>query len=162
MGSGGVGGYYGALLFRSGQDVTFVARGEHLDAIRDQGLRVESVTSGDFTVHPPATDRPSGAWKADMVLFCVKGYDNAGAIATMGPALGADTSVLTLQNGIGSGDELASAFGDKSVLLGLTYINAVRRGPGVVAELGGACNIVFGEEDGGLTPRGARGSGRPE
>ena len=153
MGSGAVGGYFGAVLHRAGHDVQFVARGQHLEAIRQQGLRIESVTSGDFTIRPPATDRPDGSWKADLALFCVKSYDNPEAIATMALAVGPETSVLTLQNGIGSGDELASAFGQEKVLLGVTYVDGYRKGPGVVVELGGQCNIVFGEEDGSITPR---------
>ena len=153
MGSGAVGGYFGAILHRGGQHVTFVARDENLEAIRRDGLRVESVASGNFTIRPPVTERPDGASKADLVLFCVKGYDNAEAIATMAPAVGADTSVLTLQNGLGSGDELASAFGADHVLLGVTYVDALRRGPGVVAEVGDKPDIVFGEADGKQTPR---------
>ena len=83
MGSGGVGGYFGAVLHRAGHEVTFVARGEHLEAIRARGLRIESVASGDFTVRPAATDRPDSSVGAELVLYCVKGYDNATAMATM-------------------------------------------------------------------------------
>ena len=153
MGSGAVGGYYGAVLHWGGHEVTFVARGEHLDAIRREGLQVESVTSGDFTIHPPVTDRPDGSWVPDLVLFCVKGYDNAEAIELMRPAVGEGTSILTLQNGLGSGDELSSAFGQDKVLLGVTYVDAVRKAPGVVAEEGGPCNIIFGEAGGSRSPR---------
>ena len=153
MGSGAVGGYYGAVLSRGGHDVTFVARGEHLDAIREHGLRIESVASGDFAIRPPATDRPDGSWNGELVLYCVKGYDNAEAIATLRPAVGENTSILTLQNGIGSGDELGAAFGPERVLLGVTYIDAVRREPGVVAEVGGRSGIIFGQEDGRQTPK---------
>lgn len=153
MGSGAVGGYYGALLFRAGHDVTFVARGEHLEAIRERGLRVESVNSGTFTITPKATDHLDGSWTADLVLFCVKSYDNARAIGVMGPAVGEGTSILTLQNGIGSGDELGAAFGRERVMLGLSYVDAVRRASGVVGEEGGLANIVFGEQDGASTPR---------
>jgi 2-dehydropantoate 2-reductase len=153
MGSGAVGGYYGAVLSKSGHEVTFVARGEHLAAIREHGLRVESVASGDFTIRPPVTERPVGSWGAELVLFCVKGYDNAEAIATLRPAVGENTSILTLQNGIGSGDQLGAAFGPERVLLGVTYIDAVRREPGVVADVGERCNIIFGEQDGRQTPR---------
>ena len=153
MGSGAVGGYFGGVLHRGGHEVEFVARGEHLEAIRQHGLRIESVTSGDFTIRPEVAERPDGLTTADLVLFCVKGYDNPEAIATMAPAVGPDTAVLTLQNGLGSGDELAAAFGRDSVLLGVTYIDAVRKEGGVVAELGGHCNIIFGEESGESTPR---------
>ena len=153
MGSGAVGGYYGAVLHRSGQEVTFVARGDHLEAIRQRGLRIESVTSGDFTIRPTVAERPDGSRKADLVLYCVKGYDNAEATKVMRPAVGEATSILTLQNGIGSGDDLAAAFGRERVLLGVSYVDSVRTEPGVVVEEGGPCNIVFGEEDGSRTAR---------
>jgi 2-dehydropantoate 2-reductase len=153
MGSGAVGGYYGALLSRAGHDITFVARGEHLEAIRRSGLRVESVNSGTFTIAPRATDRPDGSWTADLSLFCVKSYDNARAISAMGPAVGEGTSILTLQNGIGSGDELGAAFGRERVMLGVSYVDGVRSAPGVVGEEGGPANIVFGEQDEVATPR---------
>ena len=156
MGSGAIGGYYGAVLFSSGHEVTFVARGNHLDAIRRDGLRVESVKSGDFTIRPRAVEKPDDSWKADLALFCVKGYDNPVAIKVMEPAVDPDTAIVTLQNGIGSGDELAAVFGRERVLLGATYIDAVRKGPGVVAETGGLTGIVFGERDGSQPPRAGR------
>ena len=156
MGSGAIGGYYGAVLFSSGHEVTFVARGAHLDAIKRDGLRVESVKSGDFTIRPRAVEKPDDSWKADLALFCVKGYDNPVAIKVMEPAVSPDTAIVTLQNGIGSGDELAAVFGRERVLLGATYIDAVRKGPGVVAETGGLTGIVFGERDGGQSPRAVR------
>ncbi len=153
MGAGAVGGYYGAVLCRSGADVTFVARGAGLAAIRESGLRVESVTSGRFVVHPPAFERPQEAAPPDLALFCVKGYDNVSAIELLGPAVGENTAVLTLQNGVGSADELGAAFGREKVLLGVTYVDAVRTEPGVVREDGGPCNIVFGEQDGSRSER---------
>ena len=152
MGAGGVGGYFGGLLARSGEDVTFVARGEHLDTINRHGLRVESVAVGDFTVHPPAVERPDGTWEADVVLFCVKSYHNEAAIETIRPAVGEGTSILTLQNGVGSGDQLADAFGRDRVLLGAVYIDAMRKSSGVGAQIGGPCRIVFGQEDGQKSP----------
>ena len=129
MGTGAVGGYYGAVLSRAGMDVTFIARGEGLAAIRERGLRAESVTSGSFVVHPAAFQKPAEAEVPDLVLFCVKGYDNAGAIELLRPAVGDCTTVLTLQNGIGSGEELGAAFGREKVLLGVTYVDAVRMDP---------------------------------
>ena len=151
MGAGAVGGYFGAVLARAGHNVTFIARGEHLDAIRTGGLRVESVTSGDFTVEANAVAVPDGSSKADLALFCVKGYDNETAIATMARGVGAGTTILTLQNGLGSGDELGRAFGADNVLLGATYIDAMKKSPGVVSEHGGDCNIIFGTESGKKT-----------
>ena len=148
MGSGAVGGYFGASLHRSGHDVTFVARGPHLKAITACGLRIESVAAGDFSIHPTALETPEASLAPDLVLFCVKGYDNQDAIALMSPAVGEETLVLTLQNGVGSGDDLSSAFGPDRVLLGVTYIDSVRSEPGVVIESTGRCDIIFGREDG--------------
>ncbi len=153
VGSGAVGGYFGAMLHRAGHDVTFLARGENLQAIERQGLRIESSNSGSFTIHPRAVERLDGSWKAELALFCVKGYDNLAAIDAMRPAIGVGSSVLTLQNGIGSGDELAAEFGSDAVLLGVTYIDATRRGPAVVAELGGSVDIIYGDQEGQRTPR---------
>lgn len=154
MAAGAVGGYFGALLARAGNRVTFVARGDNLAAIRAGGLQVRSVTSGDFVVEgADVTDRLDGSWRADLVLFCVKGYQNDAAIEAMRPAVGADTAILTVQNGLGSGDRLSDAFGPGAVLLGAAYVEAERRGPGMFAELGGACRIDFGEQDGARSPR---------
>jgi 2-dehydropantoate 2-reductase len=155
MGSGAVGGYYGAVLRHAGNDVTFVARGDHLAAIRERGLRVDSVTSGNFTVTADATDRPDASVRPDLVLLCVKGYDNAAAIELLRPVVGESTTVLTLQNGIGSGAQLSDAFGQDRVMLGVTYVDAALRGPGHVAEFGGPSRLVFGEADGRETDRAA-------
>ena len=154
MGSGAVGGYFGGRLAMDGHKVLFVARGKHAEAMRQRGLTVESSTSGNFTVSDPlVTDRPDGSFKADMVLFCVKGYSNEEAIGLIRPAVHGDTTILTLQNGVGSGDLLAMAFGRDAVLLGAAYVEASRTGPGVVVENGGVCRIVFGERDGRTTTR---------
>lgn len=154
MGSGAVGGYFGALLARDGHEVLFVARGEHAEAMLRRGLAIESTTSGNFTVSDPmVTDRPDPSFKADMVLFCVKGYSNEEAVGLIRPTVHGDTTILTLQNGVGSGDLLAMAFGRDAVLLGAAYVEASRAGPGLVVEQGGLCRIVFGEADGGTTTR---------
>ena len=88
MGTGAVGGYFGASLARNGEDVVFVARGEHRDTIEANGLRVESVAAGDYTVRAPAVEQPPAGWTADLVLFCVKGYHNPQAIEVVRPAVG--------------------------------------------------------------------------
>ena len=154
MAAGAVGGYYGGLLARHGNDVLFIARGPNLDAIRRDGLKVESVTSGAFSVrNAVAAERPDGTWIADLVLFCVKGYHNAAAIETIALAVGERTAILTLQNGLGSGDELAAAFGGHRVLLGAAYVDASRPAPGVFREQGGVCRIVFAERGGARSER---------
>ncbi len=156
MGTGGVGGYYGGLLAKAGQDVTFVARGEHLDAILERGLHVVSRSSGEFTVKAKAMASLEGAEPADLIVYCVKGYDNDTAIDLIRPAVGPDTSILTLQNGIGSGEMLAAAFGPEGVLLGASYVDARKTGPGEISEIGSDPSIVFGVAGGGVTPTAER------
>ena len=153
MAAGAVGGYYGSLLARAGNDVIFVARGDNLEAIRQHGLRVNSVNSGNFTLRANTVDSLDGSWTPDLVMFCVKGYQNALAIETIAPAVGDDTTILTLQNGIGSGDDLSAAFGADKVLLGAAYVDASHPEPGVFDERGGTCRIVFAEQEGPPTER---------
>ena len=153
MGTGAIGGCYGGLLARGGEDVVFAARGDNLRAIRDVGLRVDSATFGEFVVRPKAMDRLDGSWTADLILFCVKGYHNEQAMSDMSPAVGDGTTILTLQNGIGSGEQLAQRFGADRVLLGAAYIDAERTAPGVFSQRGSPPRIVLGEESGELTGR---------
>lgn len=156
MGAGGVGGCFGGMLARSGQSVTFVARGPHLEAIRRNGLRVRGDAVGEFTVDAPVLERPDGTEKADLVLFCVKSYQNDDALRIIAPVVGSSTAILTLQNGIGAGDQIAGRFGVNAVLLGAAYIEAAREAPGVVSQAGGPPRIVFGEPSGGHSDRAAR------
>ncbi len=154
MGSGAVGGYFGGVLQRAGHEVVFIARGGHLDAINESGLHVDSNAAGQFVVQTTALERPDGSWPADLILYCVKGYDNDTAVPLIGPAVGDNTSILTLQNGMGSVDALTSAYSQEKVLPGLSYIDATRMGPGAVNEFGlKAPDIVFGEEDRSLSVR---------
>jgi 2-dehydropantoate 2-reductase len=153
MGAGAVGGYFGGVLARSGQDVRLIARGPHLKAIRSDGLAVRSDASGDFIVRVPAAERPDEAWRPDLVLFCVKSYHNREAIELLAPSVFESTAVLTLQNGIGSGDQLTAAFGGERVMLGATYVDAERTAPGVVVQFGDRDRIVFGEESGAHAER---------
>ena len=156
MGTGAVGGCFGGMLAHTGHDVTFVARGANLDAIRSNGLRVESVAAGNFTVTPPVMNSAGDSGEADLILYCVKSYHNEAAIDDMAVAVGDGTAILTLQNGLGSGDMLSERFGREKVLLGAAYIEAARKAPGVFAELGGDCLIVFGEQDGTESERAVR------
>jgi len=158
MGAGGMGGYFGGRLARAGEAVAFVARGEHLRAIRERGLTVHSVT-GDFTATAPATDDPRrlpeliGA--VDLVLFCVKSYDTESAAEALRPVLGPETAVLTLQNGVVNEETLARVLGHDRVLGGLVYGFAVIEAPGVVRHTQGG-RMVFGELDGAVRPRTTR------
>ena len=153
MGTGAIGGCYGGLLARAGEDVVFAARGDNLRVIRESGLRVESATFGDFSVQPEAVDALDGSWTADLVLLCVKGYHNERAMSDMSPAIGDGTTILTLQNGIGSGEQLARRFGADKALLGAAYIDAERTEPGVFAQRGSPPRIVLGEENGEISDR---------
>jgi 2-dehydropantoate 2-reductase len=145
VGSGAVGGYFGAKLARYGQDVTFIARGAHLAAIRQHGLRVESSRLGDFVVHAPAHDDPAQVGPVDVVLFAVKAYDNDTALPLLPPLIGADTVVLTLQNGVDSVDEVAAAVGAARVLGGTTYVATALEAPGRIVQTGVHRSIIFGE-----------------
>jgi 2-dehydropantoate 2-reductase len=109
-GAGGVGGYLGGRLARAGADVHFIARGAHLRALREHGLRVRSV-KGDFEVRVPATDDPADIGPCDFVLFCVKTFDTDAAAARLGPLVGEGTAVVSLQNGVENEDKLARAVG---------------------------------------------------
>jgi 2-dehydropantoate 2-reductase len=156
VGSGAVGGYFGAKLAQSGQDVTFIARGAHLEAIRRRGLTIQSAKLGDFTVHAPAFDDPSQVGHVDVVLFTVKAYDNRDALPLLAPLVGESTAVLTLQNGVDSVDDAAAAVGAPRVLGGTTYVATALESPGVIVQTGVHRSIIFGEvfgERGRITPR---------
>jgi len=152
MGSGGTGGFFGAKLARAGEDVTFVARGAHLRAIRERGLRVESAAEGEWTVHAPAVETLDGLAPADLVLFCVKSFDTEAAARTILPALGPGTGVLSIQNGVDNEERLEAVVGPGRVLGGAAFVFSTIAAPGVIRhELLG--RIQFGEMDGRETPR---------
>ena len=144
LGAGAVGGFYGALLSRSGCDVRFLARGAHLAAIREYGLRVVGPL-GDFTVRAPADDNPGTLGPADVVIVAVKTYDNPTALPLVRPLTGPDTMVLTLQNGVDSADDLAAVVGAAPVIAGATYVATAVDAPGVIRQTGTHRRIVFGE-----------------
>jgi 2-dehydropantoate 2-reductase len=155
LGSGAVGGYFGARLARSGQDVTFIARGAHLEAIRAHGLAVRSARLGDFTVRASAESDTGRVGPVDVVVVAVKAYDNETAYPLIRPLLGHDTVVLTLQNGVDNVDQLAGVVGAERVLGGTTYVATALEAPGLIVQTGVHRSIIFGEVFGsrGLTPR---------
>lgn len=156
LGSGAVGGYYGAKLARAGHDVTFIARGAHLAAMRAKGLEIKSPALGDFTVHAPAEDDTTKVGIVDVVLVAVKVYDNVTALPMIAPMIGPGTAVLTIQNGVDSPSEIAALVGEGAVLGGTTYIATALEGPGLIVQTGTHRRIVFGEVFGALprsTPR---------
>lgn len=152
MGTGGVGGYFGGLLARSGEDVTFVARGAQLQALQSGGLQVRSA-EGDFTLPVRATDRPEEAGHMDLVLFTVKTYDVETAAEALRPAVGPETAVLCLQNGVDTEDYLVKVLGGKHVLGGVTYVGVSVEAPGIIHHAGLPGTVIFGEMDGQITPR---------
>jgi len=152
VGSGGVGGYFGARLARAGEDVTFVARGAHLQAIREHGMRIRSAVDGEWSVQAGAVETLEGHAPADIVLLCVKSYDTEQAAELIRPVVGEHTAILSLQNGIDNEGKLAHLYGDDRVLGGVAYIFANIEAPGVIAhhQLG---RIVFGRLDGQASDR---------
>jgi 2-dehydropantoate 2-reductase len=144
LGSGAVGGYYGAKLARAGSRVTFIARGVHLAALRERGMQIVSPL-GDFTVKAEATDDPRAVEEPDVILLAVKTYDNATALPMLKQMAGPSTTVLTLQNGVDSPDEVAAVLGEERVLAGPTYIATALESPGRIVQTGKHRLIVFGE-----------------
>ena len=155
MGAGGVGGYLGGKLAAAGGDVTFVARGPHLEAIRRDGLSIrgaESLHLADLR----ATDTPAEIGVADAVLFCVKLYDTDAAANAIAPVVGPDTMVLTLQNGIESVRTVGAVVGAQAMLGGAAYFPSNITAPGEVTYFGKMAthpHIVFGEPGGGDSER---------
>lgn len=152
LGSGGTGGYFGAKLAKAGHDVTFVARGDHLLAIRESGLRIKSAIDGDWSVNAPAVATLEGRPVADLVLFCVKSFDTESAAALVKPVLGSHTGVLSLQNGIDNEDKLARSLGADHVIGGVALVFSHITAPGVITHQQLA-RIVCGEIDGKVSPR---------
>jgi len=153
FGTGGVGGYFGARLAKAGADVHFIARGRHLAAIRENGLKIESAL-GALTLKPAqATDDPAAIGPADLAIVAVKLYDTDAAVQAMQPLVGPETTVMSLQNGITAHDTLAEAFGRERLIGGSCQIAAVIGAPGVVRHTGTMASVAFGEWDGGRTPR---------
>ena len=150
LGSGAVGGYYGAKLAREGHDVTFIARGAHLAAIRERGLQIKSPALGDFVVRAAAEEDTTRIGPVDLVLVAVKAYDNVTALPLIRPMIGQDTMVLTVQNGVDSASEVAAIAGEERVLGGTTYIATALAAPGVIEQTGTHRRIVFGEVFGDL------------
>src|SRR5262249_52847539 len=147
MGTGGTGGYFGAKLARAGEEVTFVARGAHLAAIRASGLRVKSTAEGESVVRTDAVERLDGRPPARPVLFCVKSFDTESAAETVRPVVGPATGVLSIQNGVDNEDVLARVLGPGHVMGGVAQVFATIEAPGVIVHtlLG---RILFGEMDG--------------
>lgn len=147
FGTGGAGGYFGAQLARAGEDVTFIARGDHLQAIRSNGLRVETL-QGDIVIQPAqANDDPTQVGVVDVVLVGVKAWQIVDSAQAMRALIGPDTFVVPLQNGVEAPSQLADALGEDHVLGGLCATFSRVAAPGVIHSIGGAHFIKFGELD---------------
>ena len=152
FGSGGVGGYFGGRLAAAGEDVTFLARGAHLNALQSDGLHIDSPNGALHLPKVQATDRPQAIGPVDVVLFTVKLYDVDASAATLAPLIGPDTVVITLQNGVDAMDMVAKHVGDAHVAGGAAYIVAVIDKPGHIRHTT-AQQLVFGERDGRRSDR---------
>jgi 2-dehydropantoate 2-reductase len=153
FGSGGVGGYFGGRLAQAGEDVVFIARGAHLTALRERGLRVASI-AGDFALYPVhATDDPASVDPVDTVLLAVKAWQIPAAARAMVPLLGPTTFVVPLENGVEAPEELSAALGARHVLGGLCRIVAYVTRPGEIRHAAIAPYIAFGELDGTVSER---------
>lgn len=153
IGPGSVGGYYGGVLARHGEEVSLIGRpGAHFDAINANGLQLRT-NWGDFTVHPQVTSDPAEIGPVDFVLYTVKLFNNEAAIPLIKPLLKEGTTVLTVQNGVDSADQIAAVYGWDHVLAGATYIETGRPEPGVIHQSGSSARIVLGEQDGSRSER---------
>ncbi len=153
MAAGGLGGYYGALLARVGNEVTFLTRGENLKAIRTHGLKIRSV-HGDFEIAPAnATDDPRTVGRVDWILFAVKTYDTQIAAREILPMLGDRTAIVTFQNGVESHEQIGSIAGKDRVLVAPTQIVSNVAAPGIVEQRSQFRIMTIGEAGGGITAR---------
>jgi 2-dehydropantoate 2-reductase len=152
IGAGGVGGYYGGMLARSGVDVTFIARGTQLEAIRSNGLTVKTTHVGEFTVPVQATSDPNAVGPVELVLVCVKTYDTDTAVQMLTPLIHADTIVMSLQNGVEKEERIGRVVGNEHVLGALTYVSSRVESPGVIHQ-SWVQKLAFGELNGQASAR---------
>lgn len=153
MGSGGVGGLIGARLAQAGCDVSFIARGAHLAALREHGLALESPLGNLHLPKVQVTDDPSVIGPVDIVVISVKLWDTAAAARAIAPLLGPETGVLSLQNGVTKDDVLRPIIGEKALMGGVAYMATTIARPGVIQHTGTMQRIVFGEYDGRRSKR---------
>jgi 2-dehydropantoate 2-reductase len=153
MGSGGLGGYFGARLAQGGADVHFIARGRHLQAMRSEGLRIDGPEPQQLA-RVQATDQPAEVGVADVVMLCVKLWDTEQAIAQMRPMVGPQTTVVSFQNGVLKDQYLRAAFDDRQLMGGVGYVATTIAAPGVIRQTGPMQRLVFGEFDGARSARG--------
>ena len=153
MGSGGLGGYFGAKLVAGGADVHFIARGKHLEAMRSEGLRIEG--PAPLHVKPVrATDRAEEIGVVDLVMLCVKLWDTEPALAQIRPLVGPATTIVSFQNGVLKDQHLRAAFDERQLMGGVGYVATTIEAPGVIRQTGPMQRLLFGEFDGSRSARG--------
>lgn len=152
MGAGAVGAYFGARLTQTGEDVVLCARGDHLRALREHGVRVRSLLGADFAVKPRATGEPREFAPYDLILLCVKSYDTVSAAHQLAGCLADDGIIMTLQNGIENEAALCSIFPPRAVMGGNARVSVEMVAPGQLVHTAAGV-IEFGELDGRETPR---------
>jgi 2-dehydropantoate 2-reductase len=153
MGAGGVGGLIGARLAQAGADVSFVARGAHLKAMRENGLKLESQVGDVHLPRPRVTDDPASIGPVDLVILAVKLWDTEAAARAMAPLLGPETGVISLQNGVRKDDILRPIVGEQRLMGGVAYMGTAISRPGVIHHTGTMQRVVFGEYDGRRSTR---------
>jgi 2-dehydropantoate 2-reductase len=153
MGSGAMGGYIGGRLAQAGRDVTFIDRGHHLQAIRQNGLHIQSPV-GDFLIKPiKVTDDPAEVGPVDLILFCVKSYDVLPAAEMLQPMMGPQTVIIPVQNGIGHVEKIGNVLGAEHVLGGVSLVMGDVAEPGIVQHYLAPDTLEFGEIKGGHSSR---------
>jgi 2-dehydropantoate 2-reductase len=156
IGTGGIGGPYGASLAKAGADVIFVARGAHLAAMRENGLRIEG-DRGETHIRPAqVTDDIASIGTVDVILFCVKLWDVEPAAEQLRAIIGPQTAVIPLQNGIDAAERLIRILGDVAVMGGMAFVTGTIVAPGVIRQTGSYQRMTFGELDGQISERGQR------
>ncbi len=152
IGAGGIGGYFGGRIAKAGYNVTFIARGKHLEAIKNNGLQVKS-TKGDFKVHPKATDNLNDIKKPDLIILGVKSWQVEDVTKQIKPIVTETTMVLPLQNGADNVDKLISHLDKRNVLAGLCKIVSKVEAPGIINHFAFEPEVIFGENDNSQTER---------
>src|SRR5471030_2501332 len=154
IGAGGVGGGFGAALAKAGADVTFIARGAHLAAMKSAGLKIQGPRGDTHLLPTKATDDPAAIGHVDIVLFCVKLWDVESAGMRIKSLIGPDTAVIPLQNGIDAAERLIPILGSDAVMGGVAQISASIIAPGVIQQVGTFMRMIFGKLDGKRRKRG--------
>lgn len=153
MGAGAVGGYFGALLAQSGQEVSFIARGAHMQAMRAAGIVIEGPHGRTQVQNITVTDDAATLAPCDVVLFCVKTYDTESAAEAVRPLVQKSGVVISLQNGVDGRERIAAVLGEERVMAGLAMVSGVIAEPGVIRTVSDMSSLRFGEADGSASPR---------